>query len=408
LRWASAYAAGLNESALSAYPVPDGSGKVNIVAGSSRPGSTLRKLLAADKLQEDQLVVASTIDDIDVMFSLPNRRAAYVTTVPESARQTPRGALTAESGLRVSSSKMTTADNGRPVLLITLVPQWTEISASGLAVATNHFNDVPVLDEAFAAVVAPREVAKSALKLDPATIDLLAASAVGDKLSTEASAYLVMRRWQFENNEREDPGYRFFVGKRRPTPEETARLAPQFIAWAAKHVPALPARVTLQQPIRLERGRALSWSDLGCFQGNFNSSMSRSNVNMAYNSELGACWRAEASGKQSPEDKSICIAMQAALISLDTVATAGAVCVGQTPAMSFANPLVTAFRFIDALPSPQIEFTGQVKEAAVEIALDVTKVFWSQQPPQPVDVLPPDLLKALSKRMTPWHEFQRG
>ena len=66
-------------------------------------------------------------------------------------------------------------------------------------------------------------------------LDLLAAKAVGEKLSPRALSYMIERRWLAEN--KGDALGFFTLGKRQPTPEEAAALAPNFIAWAREHAP---------------------------------------------------------------------------------------------------------------------------------------------------------------------------
>ena len=64
---------------------------------------------------------------------------------------------------------------------------------------------------------------------------------------------MIERRWLAETKGTA-PGGRFFaLGKRQPTPEEAAALAPTFIAWAGEHAPAFPVNVTISGAVEVRK-----------------------------------------------------------------------------------------------------------------------------------------------------------
>lgn len=109
---------------------------------------------------------------------------------------------------------------------------------------------------------------KTAPPLDAALIDLLTARAVGERLSPEARAYLVIRRWQLENQRGPSAqGARFFkLGAPSPAPEDAAAMAPAFAQWAAANAPALPLQVSVSGRVNVEGNpERLPWDSMDCF-----------------------------------------------------------------------------------------------------------------------------------------------
>ena len=99
-------------------------------------------------------------------------------------------------------------------------------------------------------------------------LDLLAAKAVGEQLSKstqQALSYMIERRWLAENKGAA-PGGRFFaLGKRQPTAEEAAALAPSFIAWAREYSPAFPVRVAISGRVEIANDQKTApWRAIPC------------------------------------------------------------------------------------------------------------------------------------------------
>lgn len=205
-------------------------------------------------------------------IALPNRGSLYTIDVPAEARDA-EAYKSAEVRVHYQVERVDDGPriNGRPTVLIRLAPRNAEVRAPGQQFALRSFDDVPRLDDAsFTASATPPAVRSDApLPLDANSLDLLTAAALGERLSPGVMAQLVGRRWAAEDAGAAVPGGRFFTrGKRKPTLEEAAALAPDFAAWAKAAAPAFPARLTKTVPVTLRSGQqALSWGALNCFQG---------------------------------------------------------------------------------------------------------------------------------------------
>jgi hypothetical protein len=132
------------------------------------------------------------------------------------------------------------------------------------------------------------------------------------------------------------------------------------------------------------------------------------NILMGINSELGSCERRRANGQESPQQHSQCIALQAAAASLNATQSLSGTC--KMPiSLGFADPVSVAFHFDQDLPVLKADMLGDSMKADITLSLDITGATWSQTPPSVRDVLPQDILAALSQNMTlPQPEAKQG
>lgn len=401
LRWAGAYAAGLADH-LVVSPEATGSdtpsGKWFPALSWGTPSIyEVKSLVDAESLQLDQLS-RTTLYDMSILFVLPNRVSAYAATLPPEKAPGSPGPYSAQASFRLGKASAQTLDGGRPALLIRLAPQSIAISSGG-RIIDSHVYDVPPLSGAFTASPTPPAARETAgpLPLDRSTIDLLTAGTVGEKLSREALAFIVTRRWAVENSGDPVGGDRFFVvGKRQPTPMEAAELGPQFVAWAKSRISSLPMRVTLRQKLSIRKGQGLSWSELDCFGGSYASLMADNNLTMGINSGMGNCQRKVADGTANQQEKLQCIAGQAALASLGLLKATGAACNANVE-MPFADPVTSAVSFDQDLSLPDIDILGSTRNVEASMILEITGVDWSAQPPQPIEALPTDMQASLAQ-----------
>jgi uncharacterized protein YecT (DUF1311 family) len=398
LRWASAYAAGLAASGIEVtgtiYASRGRDTVVSVLSAGSAGTGQLTKLLAAEALQPDQLAGAS-LDGIPILFALPNRVALYSVQVPATAGAQ-SGPMRVTSLLAIRTVKTAAADDGRPMLLIYLVPQSTKILAEGgQVVATRSFRDIPFLNASSFVSSPTGGTAKGApIALDSTGVDLMIASSVGDKLSPEALAHLVARRWIHENGTATPVGGRFFVlGKRSPTAQEAADIGPRFVAWARGHAPAFPVRVAVHEAVELQKGGGIGWDVVDC-------------LNLAaYPDEIFSplqqfgyavleCTRAGNNGNTNPDDLPRCLASRAALMKMQSLHPIGRLCRTSDP-LRFADPVKVTFRDAGALPQPQVTILGTSRRVDLSATLEITDVLWSKQPPRPFDELPAPMRKVL-------------
>ena len=110
------------------------------------------------------------------------------------SRQNQAWRATAQSVIRLGRPRIVRDDSGGEALAIDVTPIKTVVSVNGKILAERSYEDVPRLDaKSFTASEPPsasRPIASGPIKLEAAFIDLLAASAVGDRLSSRgAGAY---------------------------------------------------------------------------------------------------------------------------------------------------------------------------------------------------------------------------
>ena len=157
---------------------------------------------------------------------------------------------------------------GRTVLVIDLTPLSTKVLAGNEILAGQTYGDIPPLNGLAFTSSSPQAAepaSGSTFALDAPLLDLLSAKALGQRLSRQALSYMIERRWLAENKG-SAPGGRFFaLGKRQPTPEEAATLAPSFIDWASQHAPAFPVKATISGSVEVANGQKTApWRAIPC------------------------------------------------------------------------------------------------------------------------------------------------
>ncbi|TBE36219.1 hypothetical protein ELH06_38365 [Rhizobium ruizarguesonis] len=415
LRWFSAYAAGL---AAQVVVLP-------VTSGSYKPGSGLpfwpapsvydvKSLLDREGLQLDQLGLTA-LYSTPIIFALPNGVMAYATIPPPGKVTGVSDPLSARVSFHLGKASAQAYEDGRPALLLQLTPQSIDVSSKEVSIYSHSFDDVPALSTTFtdSQATSPAQKAAGPVPLDSGLVNLLAASTAGGTLPQEALANMVNQRWVVENKQDKlvDLGWvaknsspavssdRFFVvGKRQPTPEEAAGLGAQFIAWAKGNAPSLPARVTLSRKLSVRKGQGFSWGDLGF------GSYGYSDGTMASNA-IDDLQRKVASGAANRQEKLQFVAGQAANVSFSLLREAG-YSFGKTTSYYdivayFDKAVVPIFRFDQAIPSSNIDFLGDTKDILVNVALDITGVNWSAQPPLGIDALPGDMQALFAQRVGP-------
>ncbi len=186
---------------------------------------------------------------------------------------------------------------------------------------------------------------------------------------------------------RADAGWAFFPCRGSTTPQEAAALGKSFVAWAKTAAPAVPVQTVLSTPID-PQGPVEVVGKCGLLSG---TSASLSNDNrqaMAFGSQWGDCERRRKTAPL-PADEQRCSALEAAGNLSGFLRQMSCGRPSSLPGMTFSDPLTIAIRFSSSLPAPEVELGTQRKMAA-EIALRITRVNFSAQPPRATDVLPPD------------------
>jgi (2Fe-2S) ferredoxin len=348
-----------------------------------------------NNLQPEQLVtIGSSLygdgDNIAILFVTPNRWSLYQLTVPkESLDRHPGTGAQSVSAIRLGAARLIRGDLGQNALAIDLTPVSLKASIGDDTLASRTFDDIPALNGAVFTSSAPPPTTQppgsGPAPLDAAMVDLLAAKAVGDKLSQEALSYLVTRRWLYENGKGAISGGRFFaLGKRQPTPEEALSLAPSFVDWARQHGPDLPARVTITAKVDVTNNQTTAlWSTIRCLGKDLPGAISSDRVRDWARTEIGSPGRAEA--------------QKVALEALHSAGEAFYVgglshpCGVASPSISFRDPAVFAIRIPHALPVPKITALGGKQQLDLTATLSVNSIALSQHPPALADMLPTTL-----------------
>lgn len=350
------------------------------------------RVLGGLGLQGDQLGVWE-IGGRLAFIALPNRISLYTIEVPAAARD-PQAYKAAEVRVHYQVERVDDGPpvNGRSTLLIRLVPRNAEVRAPSQQIALRSFDDVPRLDNAsFTASATPPAVRSTApLPLDTHSLDLLTAAALGERLSPGVMAQLVGRRWAAEDAGAAVPGGRFFTrGKRKPTLEEAAELAPRFTAWAKAAAPAFPARLTKTVPVTLRSGQqSVSWAVLNCFPG-----LTQHGATWAASLERTNAVRPANWGSWTHAEERARLTLTAATRLRDFMAPLGGSCAASA-SQPYTVPQLfgTYMSFAGMLPEPTLRFgpSGQ-QQLNLSVTIEVDAPQLSQDEPIFTDLLPRDL-----------------
>ena len=403
IAWAKSYAAGLPDTVLTA-PIggsgaaPDGSVEFPSVARvQAGYGQAFQTMMDSERLQSDQIVSYGEVDRTTILMVLPNSALNYGVTIPKSAfEQNQAWRATAQSVIRLGRPRIVRDDSGGEALAINVTPIKTVVSVNGKILAERSYEDVPRLDaKAFTAPEPPsasRPIASGPIKLEAAFIDLLAASAVGERLSREAQAHLVARRWLAENA-RGYAGRRFFVvGKRAPSPTEAADLGPAFARWAKANTPALPFQVFATSPIELANNdKTTPWGSLACLRGTFDSQMQDVNRAMTVGASVLDCARRETA--LTTLERRRCAAASAASRMMDFIRPFGGECRAASAPLNFSDPLNLGIRLSHDLPTPGVQILGGRATLMTTVTFTLTGVEFSNRPPDMRDSLPESIKK---------------
>ncbi|TCR67378.1 hypothetical protein [Bosea sp. BK604] len=348
-------------------------------------------------LQGDQMAVWE-IGGRLAFIALPNRISLYTIDVPAAARD-PQGYKAAEVRVHYQVERVDDGPlvNGRSTLLIRLVPRNAEVRAPGQQFALRSFDDIPRLDDSsFTAAPTPQPAARSnaPLALDANSLDLLTAAALGEQLSPGVMAQLVGRRWLAEDTGGAVPGGRFFTrGKRMPTLEEAAELAPRFTTWAKAVAPAFPARLTRTVPVTLRgdqqsgSGQSGSWANLNCFQG-----LTQAGAIWAAGLERTNAARALNRSSWTLAEERTHLTLTAATRLKDFMAPVGGQCAASRQPYTVPQLFGTHVSFAGTLPEPALRFgpSGQ-QQLTLSVMIEVDAPQLQQDEPIFTDLLPRDL-----------------
>ena len=425
--WAKTYIASLPAMAVAASNgISYGTDLVQpLDAGDLSQSGGYGGFLGENHLQADQLVSPARSlfaggSNVQILFVMPNRWSLYTLKIPKDALERHPGAGPASiSTFKLGAARVIRSDAGQTVLAIDLTPLSTRSSIGNDTLASRTYDDIPRLDgQAFTADSPQASPAANGapLALNSTLLDLLAAKAIGERLSPQALAYLVERRWLSENKGI-TPGGRFFMlGKRQPTPKEAAAMASGFIDWARQHGPAFPVRVTISARVDISNGQKTApWRVIECLGINLRDATwfgrlrqwSRSEAaDEARHKEMAATgsW----AWSQLQEEK--LAALEAVSSAVEAFYIGGGPsgpCGLAAPSLSFPDPAFFTIRIPHALPTPSVLALAGKQQLDLTATLDITSTALSPRPPSLADVLPPVLAKVIPQfpGETPTGEF---
>ena len=339
--------------------------------------------------------------DLPIIGVLPRARENYQLALPQGVppqriadRGDARNGSVMDVEASIDSVQPVRVDNGgRPstLLVVKLQPIKAQLRIPGdnLVVASVTFAPAPWPG------VASR-TASSGLRLDSDLLDLLTAKFVGKQLSPEALAYIVLRRWQLENAAGPALAQRFFgVGQKRPSPEEAAALASDYVSWAAAHAPAAPVRVVRTDNVSIRKDRPVGWSAM-------NSCFAPASMDMSVMSQRGDCDRLQAGQAvamdKGPNAQRRCAAIDAVVASGDFMQSLFGRCSSANASsglgLSFVDPLQSRVFIPHTLPYQGVKFLGEEGKFALSVTLDLKKATLSSKPPGATDWLPPEIISA--------------
>ena len=373
-------------------------------------GGNDKLALAAGASQGNQMIAMGSVYDRPVYGALPNSAALYGVVVPDAALAGLGGmTLNAETTGRVGPARAVMTESGRPAAIVMdVTPLSSSVSGGGRTVASRSLEDIPRLDaNSFSRPAAIAATPSGPILFDGGLADLLAAAAVGDRLSPEAMTAMVVRRWIFENQRPQmigdnngggtpyaSPGAtvwpaRFFVpGKREPTVTEARELGPAFLDWARNAAPALPVTVALPGRIRLRRDQATArWSDMECLGGSTVS-------NTGYGPQMGGlnlreCELRSGSGGRGllPSEQRTCFALAAAAAVVNDAVVIGGRCRPSPNGLGFSDPSSIAMLIPHDLTAPAWTFLGDQHDLLADAVLRLTSVALDSRAPQGWDML---------------------
>jgi uncharacterized protein len=418
-KWVKAYAAGLPATAVSAtagvsQEQKDGSHIVEALQGGSVVGAEIYgKFLAESHLQADQLVSISSSAlsslylggaTVPILFAMPNRWSLYTFKIPKQVFERHPGASPVSvSTFKLGAARLASNVYGQNVLVIDLTPLSTKISAGNETLAGRTYDDIPPLNGLTFTSSSPqaeKPVSGSAFELDSTLLDLLAAKAVAERLTPKALSDLIERRWMAENKGSAAGGRFFALGKRQPTPDEAAMLAPSFIGWAREHSPAFPVRVTISGRVEIANDQKTApWRAVPCLlttrepvQGVLDWSRTavvNATRDKAYKIKAGAGWT------QGDEEQLAAIEFFAgASQSFYLGGSPSGGCGIAPPNFSSPDPAFFALRIPHSLPTPNVSVLAGKQQLDLTATLDLNSIAYSQSPPSLAELLPPELAKA--------------
>ena len=134
---------------------------------------------------------------------MPNRWSLYSFKLPKQAFQRHPGASPVSvSTFKLGGARLASDEYGQTVLVIDLTPLSTKVSFGNDTVGSGTYGDIPPLNGLAFTSPSPqaeKPVSGSAFVLNSTLLDLLAAKAVGERLSPQALSYMIERRWLAEN-----------------------------------------------------------------------------------------------------------------------------------------------------------------------------------------------------------------
>ncbi len=340
---------------------------------------------------------------LSVIFALPKPRSSYVLAVPQGVRRSDAASVV-DASVSFAGAEIINLDSfgQQQAILMRLNPTGATLRSDGVTIATVSFPP-----DTWPAAVAQRTAAP---RLDAALIDLIVAKSVGDKLSQEALAYLVTRRWQDENGRGVATDERFFRrGAPLPAPQAAADMAPAFLTWARAHAPQLPEDVTISTDAEVAAGQSsLPWWTFPCLNAMVASGPSLDTLNMSIRGEAASAERqksnaAHGSAHWSELDEQKLARLNAQTKVLDTsyFGSIGGTCRISPSNLGFTDPLAISMFIGHSLPTPAIKTLGGRKRLEITVTLAISSVSLSSSPPSLGSLLPPDLARD-------WPQFQAG
>ena len=428
-KWVKAYAEGLPATVVSAAGISgeqqDGSHIVEpLLGGGVVHAENYAKFLSESHLQSNQLVSSGAADfpspniggaTVPILFALPNQWSLYSFKISKQAYQGWRSSV---STFKLGGARLAKNEFGQNVLVIDLTPLSTKVSTENKTVASQTYGDIPPLNGLAFTSSSPQAAepaSGSTFALDAPLLDLLSAKALGQRLSRQALSYMIERRWLAENKG-SAPGGRFFaLGKRQPTSEEAATLAPSFIDWASQHAPAFPVKATISGSVEVANGQKTApWRAIPCLSMSGDASLfddnghewSRFNfAELSRQKEAGANW--------APDNEEQLFAAEAFASASQSFYVGGGPSgpCGIALNFLFPDPAIFAIRIMHALPTPDISALAGKQWLDLEATLDLTSIALSQNPPSIAGLLPLDVLKSIpaspqsSSQTTPGREY---
>ena len=420
-KWVKAYAAGLPATAAVAT-VGMGSAQQDggyiveaILGGGVVHAETYAKLLGESHLQADQLVSINNGNfpslniggaTVPILFAMPNRWSLYAFKLAKQALERHPGANPVSvSTFKLGAARLASDEYGQTILVIDLTPLSTKVSFGNDTVGSRTYGDIPPLNSLAFTSPSPRAgrpVGSSAFVLDLTLLDLLAAKAVGEKLSPQALSYMIERRWLAENKSAAPGGRSSSSASASRLPEEAAGLAPSFIDWAREHAPAFPVSVTITGSVEIANDQKTApWRAIPCLAMSCEP-VSSETVLYWLRSAIADASREKALATQgswswSQHDEEKLAALEILSSASQSFYVGGGPsgsCGFASPNLSFPDPGFFALRIQHALPTPSVSALAGKQQLDLTATLNLNSIALSQRPPSVAELLPPELAKA--------------